>query len=1375
MTSTNNNGTYELRGTRDDDETSIDSGFMVVANAKNSKFKWVAGTSCGTVMDVPKVTVKYVLLQNEKENIDSGAEIASLVYPFIEVNSSGKIVNHTTGYTFSASKLDSLLTDMNFIYAQKGKNDANSFTETSTKILNDGESHEIIFGYVSPKITVKYVLLKNSTDDLSNGTLISSKQVPFIEVNDSQKIVKHNTYTFDASTLGGNYRYVKGRLDAKNFNTKNVIVNYAGKKNCEVIFGYVSPKVTVRYVLLQNENDELATGSEITSREYNFIDVDATGKIVEYTTGYTFNASKVNELMGTDYQYVKGSKDGESFKELTTKVDYNSLNHEVIFGYIVKPVETPINITVNYKVIQSINRDGTPNGQSIQDIIGGGKKYNESIEIKKGEKPNIIRNSDTNSDILNYGYTFMGSSIDNGKMVKSAALQNVKENNKSVTFWYKPKVTIKYVLLKDKTDDLKNGTEIIQPREIFLVDVDDSGSITMSEITLNESTIDTLTGNDYTYVKNSLNNKPTVKLEYGSKNTEIIFGYIYNIQIRYRVLNELGEGASIPGIDDELQSLVDGINKIKINDNTNNEIESKTKYQFIGSSKDQENIQYNMNEQDIEIGSSTVTFWYTPQVAISYVLLSDENSDLNSGRQIESKSVSYFNERGAIESWTFWASTLNTNTGVNGYQYVKGSLDDVTFTTTSIEVGRDGKNHEVIFGYVYKTKVQVQGVCVSTKKMQTLEEMSEYNIPVDKSFNAEDYKDSWPGYKLIESPTKYRIHSGDNCIWNGEGPNADEAKIQISQEDYLEKPSKYVVDIFFEPKYTVTVNHIYVDADGNETKFSEETLPITEKDTVISSRNVSDGITINGEKIDKCVYDHLTTSINGGETETHNENSYTVQPDANYEVNFYYTSSKAPVPSLIFGGEDPNTPDDDGNPPEYPEGQNYDTLREYYGTGIHPVDRYNQNIGSKDADAVWVLDQEGIVNFKLAYTSETIVKGSATANIQFPFDVYVGNEIKKAGSTIPVSITVDTQNKTNFNDVYHYLTGSITVKVPIWVKEAKYDNIIGTVTYQTEEGKTITSTASASIRVVGQVYDFSITNLHDGDKIWQSSLFASHDGEYEAKELPIGQGNEQQNAKYNNGIMKGTKFYFSINTKGEANDLISIKPSFYYIAKGSKDLVAVNLYQNGKAITDATTRITSITDKNRTTTEYQNERNAGASIYSEEYKTTGTTLGTYNSISIGKILRTPYVGYVTDKVVEDYKKVQDANDAKAKEALYKTVSHWYGDYTIPNNVTYREEGSNTDLPKDGTLVVYFSVITKDQNGNEYLAYNLPSPDTNDGQTQWAAENLNKSYVLPHTVAGQDGITIENRNLQGSGQDGAVAVAIYGTLSTAQNYDTTGTH
>lgn len=436
-----------------------------------------------------------------------------------------------------------------------------------------------------------------------------------------------------------------------------------------------------------------------------------------------------------------------------------------------------------------------------------------------------------------------------------------------------------------------------------------------------------------------------------------------------------------------------------------------------------------------------------------------------------------------------------------------------------------------------------------------------------------------------------------------------------------------------------------------------------------------------------------------------------------------------------------------------------------------PNDLDNQLIGQLPNEDYWVLDEAGKVVLKVTVTGgEGLNISDYSVKLKIPFDTYMnGNYIK-----------ANTVNNLTVSNLSEILVAD-KLMVPIWVKEQKYDIVAG-ISANVEGFGIVDATKTDDVEVVGRLYDFTITNIDGSDKTgdekWKSTLFTNEETEYKANVIPIGQATNRPD-KYNYGIKLGTTFYFSVNTKGQKNNAISIKPRFLYVSKDGKTVKEVDVYvsDSGKiknildeSISD---RYMKLKDENVIKTSVTNEIKKSLEInkISERYNYSlnqNRNIGKFLNTVIPKYLSMPYLNYPNE-----FKEMY-GNDAilfagKTENELLTYASHWYGKYVVPSSAklvtkgeSYKEDASF----KDGYLVVLFNIISLDDSNGEYLSYNLPTV-----KTQWQRENLNHFIELPVVSGGKtDSVTVD------MSKDGFAPVIIYDiSISTKENVSSVGTH
>lgn len=411
----------------------------------------------------------------------------------------------------------------------------------------------------------------------------------------------------------------------------------------------------------------------------------------------------------------------------------------------------------------------------------------------------------------------------------------------------------------------------------------------------------------------------------------------------------------------------------------------------------------------------------------------------------------------------------------------------------------------------------------------------------------------------------------------------------------------------------------------------------------------------------------------------------------------------------------------------------------------------------------------------------------------FEMDVEYNGKVYTAGETIPLV------TRTKAAETSEKLADKFTFTVPVWVKDnATYSGKVwvaptgnqGSIEpnqnwnlFEEDNSAAGIATDEVTITVQGKIYDFTVTNIQ-GDDEWKKMLslpsLKDVTGEYKSpsiaknnKNLPIAQENERTNKKYNYALRKGTKIFFSVNTKGISNESIKIIPKFYYVSKDGNTREEVDVFTKDskgaytKLTNVATVRTSNTNNSNKLTQEFTLERQKAILLYNTTKYNVNANIGTYNQILMGSSFKFPYMNYLK----EEGKKWLVA---KSQEEIVKNVSHWYGDYTLPSDAKFAKKGtanpSNTEFNKynDGYVILLFKI--ESQTGNAtYLKYD----------SVWAEEGMTNEYLakvqLPKNSVNGKAIEIGNTSVNLLA-NGFAPVAIYqSNISTTQNYDTAGTH
>ena len=441
-----------------------------------------------------------------------------------------------------------------------------------------------------------------------------------------------------------------------------------------------------------------------------------------------------------------------------------------------------------------------------------------------------------------------------------------------------------------------------------------------------------------------------------------------------------------------------------------------------------------------------------------------------------------------------------------------------------------------------------------------------------------------------------------------------------------------------------------------------------------------------------------------------------------------------------------------------------------------------------------VLDDD----FTITVNYENVLSGSDVYAV-FPFDVYYNDGFKAKGNEIHLGKVPESNPVT-----YNTSSFSATFRLPSWVIEKDYEN--GVKAYIVTNGDTVV-TKYVDIRVIGRLYDFTITNL-ENDTAWNTSLFKGQNlnTEYKASASPIGQIGSQ-NPVYPYGIKLGSSFLYSINTKGLKSDNIKIDTEVVYVTADGELVEDAELYylvaglgeQKFEAAKDLIPNgfTTALNKPTRATAEVREEiakglefqkkgeyivnalKSAYASVknaYMNFAPTTTRQFGNFNTMTLANTLRVPYVRYFDNEVPSLYTNYNINDVGMTKDEILNSVGHWYGEYRLPGTL-YAKDSAGNKLPENGYFIILFNIVTLDKDGKPYLSYSLPTTNS-----QWMKENSNytsnKIEVLLPRIVGQtseEKITLEMKNY-GNGIDltGYYPVTVF-EASANKNEEVTITH
>ncbi len=702
--------------------------------------------------------------------------------------------------------------------------------------------------------------------------------------------------------------------------------------------------------------------------------------------------------------------------------------------------------------------------------------------------------------------------------------------------------------------------------------------------------------------------------------------------------------------------------------------------------------------------------------------------------------------------------------GQEGYEYTRGEQTKPEekkwdADTKTIEIGFSGdKTFEITFWYRLHTKVKVVGVCNNQVIYSVDDEnVDDYPLPMKEDVVYQEatyqnkFKEETNGYRFIDECERFddtfKFEGSDEPI-----KGSKEIIINKIKEIDSNTPKKILI-VFYYSTSVLKIKH--VDEDTGD--LMKNTKEITVNLSVGESKNAYSLTLRDPDYLNSRVtLDGLDVTPEGFKNTRNKKTVVVTGTGEDREIIFYYHKRKPGIVEI------------DGKKQ----------------IEIIPNNLHNQLINRESDEYYWVLNQYGEIKVKVKVEHMNDGENIFKCELKIPFDVYYnGNYLK--GDDEKEIIAINKFDKISSNDEWDLYEATIKdIYVPIWVTERQYDNVSAEIDYTYKNGGNFANdkgtSNNQSITVVGAVYDFTVTNLDGGsmtgDSMWHNAMFSKGE-EYKAIATPIGQGTNQPKA-YSYAIKRGTRFYFSLNTLGPANKAIEIKPSFYYISADGRTRKEVKIVSEHME----ETRSVSLNDEYRNSTEFAKEKKAKTGV-----KELLFSVGNYKTITLGNGLRMPYLG------IEKELKL-NANPKNINFSSY--ANHWYGDYSIPNDAKfyYKENiaGKEEEVPKDGFIVVYFSIKTKksDNNNSDYLAYNLESPFVQTKAiSQWEYERkdnklsnmADQKFTLPKTnIKDKEGKkTSDYWMMNGTTKaDGSTAVIIYSlnpSASTKQNVTSVGTH
>ncbi len=310
-------------------------------------------------------------------------------------------------------------------------------------------------------------------------------------------------------------------------------------------------------------------------------------------------------------------------------------------------------------------------------------------------------------------------------------------------------------------------------------------------------------------------------------------------------------------------------------------------------------------------------------------------------------------------------------------------------------------------------------------------------------------------------------------------------------------------------------------------------------------------------------------------------------------IKFYYKAEPSFKPQTIPPDSQYDPDPDEGDPFEEPGGT----------PGTEPGgDPSDPSSSISEGRKILVLDEEFTTRFEVSNYSS--VENDDEFIIEFPFDVYNGQKFIKANRKITYKKSQLSGLNKNIGKLELFDNDeawfSLYYRLPSWVIEKVYSNANCL-------KKTLKSSSKSyadierkeDILVVGKIYDFTVTNLDSNDTTWKQYMFGANKAglEYKADTIPIGQtkvnvASNLNTALYNvdrgieskldasrdlnfststdrYGMLLGSTFLFSVNTKGAKSDRINITPKVRYYDNTGKDVTSqVEFYVLGDSNQD---------------------------------------------------------------------------------------------------------------------------------------------------------------------------------------------------------------
>lgn len=1233
---------------------------------------------------------------------------------------------------YSAEEIDFEEYEYSGLEEKKPTSKPKDKNKTKITIEPDGEEHEVIFWFTpnNAMVTIKAYTINNNFLGELEPVEIKGESKTFYE-----KDVK-------LSLALQTYEYVGVKVDnGKRVDGKTEVEITNDGKSHEIIF-YYKQKVTIKAHAVSKNTGEVLLEFE----KYENQDVPLT-KVINY---YKWEGYKFSNEYTVDY--TTGSYVGQEPENTGSRATVTV--NETVSG---RPV-TQVAVIFYYEA------EGTTVVEKYQDEKGNDlidpittTFMEESKEFKKIEHQNFV------------GYIYLGLEVDDGARqdgVDSVVIRGDKKSHEIIYVFTKPLgqtvVNVKFVcgseLIGSYTKTFTEGTETFNQNGVLIY------------------------SNLYTYVETEVNGEepkylPIVSITADGETHEIIFYYELTKTIPIYVFGVLN-GSQIYS-----DSVIENIplNKTVSPDSNHRETYSNKYYieyrttnnSFVNIS----NVTYNRTGSNASVSvqsgnpnnykSIVIVFFHeTPPPATGNVTHIYTNP-ITRVQTVKASYNVYFSEK--HQFYNTWASTyINDSTPVvaegsferaDGEKYKTDGVREQDHYKTTIETDEEGKQ-VIKREYLYTTYPDYggwYGTCPGEYTSKLLWES--HDDPPGPPYHDEWHYEYWcylPTDSAITSKRYYALDRGKYYFG-----------LKAASSGY-HKVTFYYTDQYVDIHHYLALENANGTITYQQIDFDQKIIPVSS--TVYVNR-LSDA--------NYALYDVKLNSSSKGAM-----NSVPVSfinGRKNQTIAFYY--KKVPVNTSTTGM--PVICD-----------------AEISKTDLKVDEKFKITIPNKgmhlEANKTGFSTPLNIGEYNNCSTKSWNEYYAARKMAKFDMDIYYNGKLYPAGDEIVLDTKSNPDNPTvrdtGFKQEFEFI-------VPVWVEDNKNYNVTVWVEpiwygkgtggkadenlHMKNNGGIGHANSTFTINVKGIIYDFTVTNVQ-GDDMWKSMLKLPTNTVAEEKKasgtnLPIGNETQRTNTNYNYGIPKGSKVFFSVNTKGRTNAGITMIPKFYYLSKDASSLVQVNAYikdrtGNYVAIDQARNSIT--THPYKLTNEYGTEKKEAVSLYGSTIKyDVASSIGTYNKILLSKSFRFPYVAYLQNQITNGKTWLQfswsRAKYSSLKGEILKSVSHWYGDYLLPANAEIAKVGetpSDTVCAKykDGYILVMFDIYSTLENGTKYLQY------TSDIWKNEKTPGLNTVVKFPRLTKTDNTIkTVDIASLV-NGNMGPVIIYQAGR-STTQNYDTTGTH